>query len=435
MSAKGVRVLEVENGSAAAEIGLAPGDHVLAVNGHEIADELALKFYLSEELVDLCIRHSDGTEKKLQADLSNRISLGIKVEEFRTLTCNNRCLFCFVDQLPPGVRQNFKVKDDDYRLSFLHGNYITLTNLTEKELDRIIEQRLSPLYVSVHATEPELRTRMLGRRKVDDLDHKLRRLIQGGIRLHAQVVLMPGINDGEHLQKTVSDLYELYPGIETVAIVPLGISDHGRHKERLTPVTAAYSLKLIDRVSPWQIRFRAEIGRTFAYLSDEFYILGGAPLPRREFYDDFAQIEDGIGMLRNFLDGFDEELRRFRRTRPRLRGTLVTGKLFSSALRGCVRNFNRKLGTHLQVCEAENGFLGKSITVAGLLGGRDIVSALEGRDLGNFVIIPNEAVSRLDGILVDDLSPADISRIVGKPVYPSGRTVGDFFRLLRASES
>jgi putative radical SAM enzyme (TIGR03279 family) len=430
MSGRGVRVLEVERGSAAEEIGLAPGDHILAVDGHEITDELALKFYLSEEVVDLHIRHSDGVEEQLQADLSNRLSLGIRVEEFRTRTCNNHCLFCFIDQLPPGVRQNLKLKDDDYRLSFLHGNYITLTNLAQRELDRIIEQRLSPLYVSVHATEPELRSRMLGRKKVDDLEQKMKKLIRGGIKLHAQIVLMPEINDGEHLQKTVFDLYDLYPGVESVAIVPLGISDHSSHKERFTPVTPAYSLKLINQVSPWQIRFRAETGRTFAYLADEFYIQGGDGLPRTEFYDDFAQIEDGVGMVRDFLDEFDLEMRRRRCSRPTLHGTLVTGRLFSGFLRECVERFNRKFGTHLQVCTAENRFLGKSITVAGLLSGSDIVLALEGRDTGNFVIIPNEAVSRLDGILVDNLSPADISRKVGKPVYPSGRTVRDFFRLL-----
>lgn len=430
MSARGVKVLEVERGSAAAEMGLVPGDHILAVEGHEVADELALKFYLSEEVVNLHIRHSNGVEEQMQADLSDRVSLGIKVEEFRTRTCNNHCLFCFIDQLPPGVRQNLKLKDDDYRLSFLHGNYITLTNLTQRELDRITEQRLSPLYVSVHATEPELRARMLGRKKADDMEQKMKKLIQGGIRLHAQIVLMPQINDGDHLQKTVFDLYELYPGIQSVAIVPLGISDHGCHKECFIPVTPAYSLKLIDQVSPWQVRFRAEKGRTFAYLSDEFYIQGGADLPQTEFYDDFAQIEDGIGMVRNFLDEFDQELRKCRRTRPILRGTLVTGRLFSGILRECIERYNRKLGMHLQVCEAENRFLGKSITVAGLLGGRDIALALEGRDLGSFVIIPNEAVSRLDGILVDDLSPADISRMVGKPVFPSGRTVRDFFRLV-----
>jgi putative radical SAM enzyme (TIGR03279 family) len=430
MSGRGVKILEVERGSAAAEIGLAPGDLILAVDGHEIADELALKFYLSEEIVRLQIRHPDGAEARLQADLSNRTSLGIKVEEFRTRTCNNDCLFCFIDQLPPGVRQNLKVKDDDYRLSFLHGNYITLTNLAQRELDRIVEQRLSPLYVSVHATEPELRTRMLGRRKVDDLEQKMKKLIQGGIRIHAQIVLMPEINDGEHLQKTVFDLYDYYPGVESIAIVPLGISDHGSHRERFTPVTPAYSLQVIAQVSPWQTQFRAETGRTFAYLADEFYIQGGADLPQTEFYDDFAQIEDGIGMVRDFLDEFDEEMKRRRRDRPSLQGTLVTGRLFSGFLQDCAERFNRKFETRLQVCQAENQFMGKNITVAGLLSGKDIVSALNGREIGNFVIIPNEAVSRLDGILVDDLSPADISRIIGKPVYPSGRTMRDFFRLL-----
>jgi putative radical SAM enzyme (TIGR03279 family) len=271
---------------------------------------------------------------------------------------------------------------------------------------------------------------MLGRKKVDDLGGKLRTLIRGGIRLHAQIVLMPEINDGEHLQKTVSDLYDLYPGIESVAIVPLGLSDHGCHKEQFIPVTPAYSMRLIEQVSSWQVRFRAETGRTFAYLADEFYIQAGAVLPRIEFYDDLAQIEDGIGMVRSFLHEFDQQLRPRCRTRSVLQGTLVTGRLFSGVLRECIERFNRRFGTRLRVCEVENRFLGKGITVAGLLSGRDIIAALQGEEIGNFVIMPSEAVSRLDGILIDDLSLADISRIIGKPVYLSGKTVRDFFRLL-----
>ena len=191
--------------------------------------------------LDLFVRKADETEEHIKADLSETTALGVKVEDFRTRTCNNACLFCFIDQLPPGVRPGLKIKDDDYRLSFLHGNYITLTNLPDKELDRIIEQRLSPLYVSVHATDPDLRTRMLGRRKADDLDRKLEKLIEGRIQIHAQIVLMPQINDGAHLKKTVFDLYGLYPGIQSIAIVPLGLSDHGTIKDRFAPVTPAFS--------------------------------------------------------------------------------------------------------------------------------------------------------------------------------------------------
>jgi putative radical SAM enzyme (TIGR03279 family) len=430
MSARGIKVLEVGAGSVADEIGLEPGDQILAINDREVPDELALKFYLSEEFADLCVRRSNGIEEHLQADLSSRTELGIKVEEFRTLTCNNACLFCFIDQLPPGIRPSLRVKDDDYRLSFLHGNYITMTNLNERDLDRIIEQRLSPLYVSVHATDPDLRTRMLGRKKADNLGAKLGKLVRGGIQLHAQIVLMPKINDGLSLEKTIFDLRRLYPGIQSVAIVPVGLSDHGNAKDLFMPFTPGYSRELIRRAIRWQERFRARIGRTFAYLADEFYIQGGVEIPQRSYYDDFAQIEDGVGMVREFLDAFETELSRRRRFRAALEGTLATGRLFFPVLKRCVRRLNRKFGVGLKVCQIENRFLGGNITVAGLLAGQDILAALRGKDLGDFLIIPNEALSRTDGILVDNFSVKELSKSLGTPVYPGGRTVNEFFQVL-----
>jgi len=430
MTRVGIKVRKVEPGSIAGQIGLVPGDEILSVNSHPTPDELALKFWLAEERVELDVRKNDGTEKEFVLDLSDGIPLGVEVEDFRTRTCNNACLFCFIDQLPPGIRPGLRIKDDDYRLSFLHGNYITLTNLPERELDRIIEQALTPLYVSVHATDPELRTRILGRRKVDDLERKMRKLIDGGIRLNAQIVLMPGINDGKNLEKTVFDLYSYYPGVNSIAIVPLGLSDHGRPREVYQPVTAPYCRDLIELVAPWQHRFREQIDLTFAYLADEFYIQGEVPLPQAADYDDFAQVEDGVGMVRRFLDEFAAELARRRKARPQLCGTLVTGQLFYPFLRKCINAFNERFQSHLQVVEAKNRFMGESITVAGLLGGSDILAALESSSPGNFVIIPDEAVSRVDGILVDNLSPADLARSVGRPVHSSGRTMHDFFTLL-----
>jgi len=430
MPKKGVKILEVEAGSTAEEIGLQSGDEILSANGHDIPDELALQFYLSEESVDLLVRKPDGTENHLEADLAESTSLGVKVKDFRTQTCNNACLFCFIDQLPSGVRPGLMIKDDDYRLSFLHGNYITLTNLPEKEIARIIEQRLSPLYVSVHATDPAVRTRMLGRRKVDDLDRKLDKLIAGGIQIHAQVVLMPGINDGDQLKKTVFDLYKLYPGIQSIAVVPLGLSGHGVIKDRFQPVTPEFSRRLIQQAMPWQEQFRAETGKTFSYFADEFYIQAGVDLPGAGHYDDFAQIEDGVGMVRNFLDEFEAEIVRKRRFRGALSGTLATGRLFFPTLQSCVDRFNDRFGASLRARAIENRFMGKSITVAGLLAGQDFLHGLRTGDIGDFLLIPQEAISRVDGILIDDISPDELSRQLGKPVYPSGRTVHDLFRLL-----
>lgn len=430
MTPNGTKITNVRRGSVAEKAGLSPGDRILEANGHPTGDELALRFYLAENRLKLRVQKTDGVQKTVVLKLGEGTDPGLQTEEFKTRTCNNACLFCFVDQLPPGVRSGLRIKDDDYRLSFLHGNYITLTNTNEKELSRIIEQRLSPLYVSVHATEPDLRMLILGRKKMEDLNGKLNKLVQGGIRIHAQVVLMPGINDRDHLRKTVYDLYRFYPGVESVAIVPLGLSDYGKPRERLVPVTSSYCRDLIGSVAPWQAEFRSATGRTFACLADEFYIQGGLKIPGPEYYDDFSQIEDGVGMVRSFLDEFETCMTRRRKSLDGLTGTLVTGKLFASVLKRCTARFNRRFGSRLRVCAAENGFLGKSITVAGLLSGQDILTALNRKDPGQFVIIPGEAVSSAEGILLDNLSPDDLSAHLGKPVYPAGRTVRDFFSLL-----
>jgi putative radical SAM enzyme (TIGR03279 family) len=431
MSQKGIKILAVERGSLAESIGLAPGDRLLEADGHRIADELSLRFYLAGEIIDLLIQRTDGREERLEVDLSDRATLGVQVEEFRTRTCNNACLFCFVDQLPPGVRPSLRIKDDDFRLSFLHGNYITLTNLNTRDISRIIEHGLSPLYISVHATDPDLRARILGRKKADDLKRKIKKLVKYGIRLHAQIVLMPGMNDGKHLEKTVMDLHRYYPGVQSVAIVPLGLSDYGLPRDRLKPVTPAFCRRTIRQVKKWQDLFRSQTGKTFAYLADEFYIQGGVEIPEASHYDDFAQVEDGVGMVRSYLDAFESEWKRHRKLQLSLRGTLITGKLFYPILHTCISRFNRKFGSHLQVREAENIFMGKTITVAGLLAGQDILNVIGDEDPGDFIVIPHEAVSQTEGLLLDDFSLEDLSDSLGKPVFSSGPTVREFFRLLK----
>lgn len=431
MGTRGVHIIKVEPAGLGARVGLRPGDTILAVNGSPVEDELALRFYLADEQVALAVRSAAGEARRIDLDLAGG-SLGIEVEEFPTRTCNNACIFCFVDQLPKGVRPGLRVRDDDYRLSFLHGNYITLTNLAEADLERIVAHALSPLYVSVHATDPALRSRILGRRKPDDLAGKLRRLIAGGITIHAQIVLMPQINDGAHLRQTVLDLYDLYPGVRSVAIVPLGLSAHGKPRERLRPVTPAFSAELIRTVSAWQDAFRKKIGRTFAYLADEFYVLAGAPVPEAGHYDDFAQIEDGVGMVRRFLDDFDEALGRPYPVRPGLRGTLITGMLFEPFLAATAARCNRRYGLHLNVVAVPNRFLGGGITVAGLLSGGDIVAALRSAAPGNFVVVPDDALSRNEAVFLDDRTLSWAAQALERPVYRSGRCADDFFRLLGA---
>ena len=429
MTRRGVKIREVDPDSPAHAAGIVPGDEILVVNGRPVQDELGLKFYLAEERAVLELRKKDGQLKHVEVGLEEGVTLGIQVEDFRTRTCNNDCIFCFIKQLPASVRPSLLVRDDDYRLSFLHGNYITLSNLKDGDLDRIIEQALSPLYVSVHATDLELRTRILGRKKADNLIAKMRKLIEGGIRIHAQVVLMPGINDGTHLERTVGDLIPFYPGVKSLAVVPLGLSDHGLAHHQFTPVTSRFCREIVEQVTPWQQRFRRERGYGFVYLADEFYIQGGLSIPAAESYDDFGQIEDGVGMVRKFLDEFDFHLTRRRKRRPELCGTLVTGELFYPFLRDCTERLNRKLGACFQVVAVTNRFLGKGITVAGLLAGRDIAETLAGRTLGACVIIPNDAVSQVEGIFVDDMPPSRLAVLIGKPVIPSGHSMRDFFRV------
>jgi len=431
MSKTGIKVIEIAPGSAADRIGIKPGDMLLTVNSHEIADELALRFYLHEkERAVLCWRQAGGAIRRGTINTEEAMDPGVIVEEFATRRCSNACIFCFVDQLPPEARPALRVKDDDYRLSFLYGNYVTLTNVTEKDIARIVEQRLSPLYVSVHATDPELRARVLGRMKADNLEKKLTRLVRGGVRIHTQVVLMPGINDGDRLEKTVMDIYRFHPGVESVAIVPLGLSDYAPCENGLRPATPAFSRALIRRVNKWRQSFISRSHNAFVYAADEFYLLAGEAIPESDYYEDFAQIEDGVGMVRHFLDDFTASAARRRKPLTGLDGTLVTGKLFFPVLERCIAELNRRTGAKLTVCAAENRFLGKRVTVAGLLSGRDILAALRSRDNGGFIIIPGEALAFDNRLLLDGMTLKDLSRELGIPVYSGGRSAGEFSKTI-----
>lgn len=430
MPSPGIEILEIIPGSAADKLGIVPGERILTANDHEITDELALRFYFADERVVLRLRRANGSIRRVRINTDEIGDFGVRVAEFPTRRCGNACMFCFVDQLPPGVRSNLLIKDDDYRLSFLYGNYVTLTNTTRKDIDRIIAQHLSPLYVSVHATDPELRARILGRKKTDDLAGKLARLVQGGVRIHAQIVLMPGVNDGAQLEKTIFDLYRLHPGVESVAIVPVGISDHVPPDRRLCPVTPSFSRALLRRIHRWRRQFIESSGSAFVFPADEFQLLAGESIPECDYYEDFFQIEDGIGMVRNFLDDFAASMARQRKPAMNLNGTLVTGELFFPVLKRSIQEWNLQTGAELKVCAIENHFLGKRINVAGLVAGRDILMTLRGKHCGDFVIIPGEALSFGNQLFLDDLTMKDLKRELRVPVYSGGRTVKDFFRLM-----
>jgi putative radical SAM enzyme (TIGR03279 family) len=417
-----LRVLSVEPGSVAERIGLKAGDEIHELNGRPLLDVIDFQFNAANIGRRTTIRTQD---RKITFVRREWESFGLEFEAIEPMTCKNQCVFCFVHQNPKHVRRSLHIKDEDYRLSFLFGNYLTLTNVNEAEMERIIEQRLSPLYVSVHATEPELRRRLLGIDEYDGFMAKVDRLAEAGIQMHGQVVLCPGLNDGAHLERTIEDFRRFYPKTASLAIVPVGLTDHRNNLPVLKPFTAGYARELIAHVSGIQKRLKQELGTPFAWLGDEFYIMAGAKIPPASHYADFPQMENGVGMVRTFLTQWKAAMRR--KTPPgSASGTVCTGKVFYPYLKDCVD----RLGMDLKVVAVESKFWGSGIGVAGLLTGSDFIAALKGRVHGDFVVIPSECMVGDDYLFLDDLTNKDVERELGVQVVPSGYDARDFVKFV-----
>jgi putative radical SAM enzyme (TIGR03279 family) len=416
-------IRHIEPDSPAAALGIRAGEDLVSINGNRIRDVLDYHFYVADGEIEIVIAPpSGGAPKRLRAQLEPGQDLGLSLDAMKTRLCGNECVFCFIDQVPKGMRQTLYVKDEDYRLSFLHGNFVTLTNMKDSEIERVITQRLSPLYVSVHSTNAETRQRLLRPRRDCDILAVIDRLIEGGITLHTQVVLCPGFNDGADLDATIDDLVGRWPGVQSLAVVPLGLTDH---REGLLPVLDPFTVedarRLLDQSVPRQKRYRREIGATFLYLADELYRLLGVDPPPVSQYDGYPQLENGIGMTRHFLT----RLRRTRRLFPEAakrgerRFTLVTGSLFEPILRPAFEEAlaRTKEAVEVQVIGCANRFFGSSVTVAGLLTGSDIASGIDGRDLGDRVYFPPATLND-DGIFLDDMRPEDLERRFAVPFQP-----------------
>ncbi|HUU55335.1 MAG TPA: DUF512 domain-containing protein [Armatimonadota bacterium] len=400
--------------SPAARAGIAAGDRVIRVNGRAPRDYIEYRYLGAEPRVSLVVENGVGERRRVQITKAVDEDLGLRFTQDvfdGIMTCRNQCPFCFVAQLPRGLRPGLYVRDDDYRLSFLHGNFITLTNLTPADRARIARLHLSPLYVSVHATEPEVRKRMFGRPTVDVLG-EMRRLSRKGVEFHAQVVVCPGINDGDHLERTVRDLAALYPGVRSIGVVPVGLTKHRRRKGPIRPVTAKLAGDLIEGVHGWQREFVGSLGTRLVFAGDELYLSTGAPLPGRAHYEGFPQLGNGIGCARQFLDGVGRI--RPPKLRRRVRVTLVTGEMAA----GLVEKLAAKLkagDVRVEVCVVRNGLLGGSVTTAGLLAGGDIARALRRREKADLVIAAGTAVRGGEGF-IDGMSLEELSRDVGAPV-------------------
>jgi putative radical SAM enzyme (TIGR03279 family) len=437
--AKGVKIIEVEPTSIAAELELEPGDRVWTINGRRVRDALDFKFLTSgEEELRLEIVKASGEEWDLEVEKELSEEWGIDFEPMTPRQCGNDCLFCFIQQNPPGSRESLWVRDEDIRFSFMYGNYTTLTTITKSEIDRVIEQRLTPQYVSVHATDLDLRAYLLGVEKRDDVLAKIRHFIDHGIEVHAQVVLCPGLNDGVQLEKTIRDLAALHPGLVSTAIVPLGITDRHKYRDKLTPVTDEYCGTIIDQVTPLQDELRARLGTSFAFLGDEFYIRSGRPIPPRSHYrivrtagaeeDTYPQIEDGVGMVRQFFEEHARRMQRLGRRRKkgqftedearRINGTLATGLIFYPMLAKAVEEMNARYGTRLRVAAVENQFFGAGVTVAGLLSGVDFLGARE-KFGGDFLMIPPDCYRQHDLRFLDGMT---VGELAGELALPIKRT-------------
>ncbi len=416
-----VRVLSVEAGSLAARIGLKAGDEILELNGNPILDVIDFQFKAATIGRRTTIRTQD---RKLTFVRREWETFGLELEAIEPMVCKNQCVFCFVHQNPKNVRRSLHIKDEDYRLSFLFGNYLTLTNVHEDEMQRIIDQRLSPLYISVHATEPELRTILLGNAEYDGIIEKIERLTSAGITLHCQVVLCPGLNDGVHLERTIDDLLKFHPGVASLAIVPVGLTDHRRNLPELRPFTPEYARDLIANMAPVQRKLRRKIGSPFAFIGDEIYIMAGVQIPSSRHYADFPQIENGVGMVRAFLTQFDAAMRK--KPSGRASGTVCTGKVFYPFLKECID----RLGMDLKTVAVESKFWGGGIGVAGLLTGSDFIQALKGSVYGDFVVLPSESMIGDDYLFLDDLRLRDVETELGVEVVPSGYDAADFVRLM-----
>jgi len=389
----------------------------MEMNGQPVRDVLDYQFYIHDEKIRFIVKDKSGKTRAVSFRKAFEADLGIELPEIRPRRCHNKCIFCFVDQLPSGMRKSLYFKDEDYRLSFLRGNYITLTDLREGEIERIIRQRLSPLYVSVHSTDEAVRKRLLGRQEIPNITGMISRLARGGIKLHCQLVVCPGINDDHTLRRSVEDLSQFLPAVQTVAVVPVGLTDHREGLPEVRSVGPDKALSLIQEVEVWHRAFRKRFGWGFVYLADEIFLMVGKKLPSAEYYDGFPQVENGVGMVRHFLDQFEQRQGRYPARLPRPKAiTLITGLASAPFMRGVVVKRLSEIGNlmvHLVV--VPNRFFGGGVSVSGLLTGSDILETFGDHSPQGTAILPPDCLND-EGLFLDNLSVADLEGELGVEV-------------------
>jgi putative radical SAM enzyme (TIGR03279 family) len=423
--------------SIAAEIGFEPGDSIVAVNGQKPRDLIDYQFLCADEFLELEVLDAKGKTHKLEIEKEYDEDLGV---EFETalfdglIQCNNRCPFCFIDQQPPGKRETLYLKDDDYRLSFLYGSYLTLTNLTQKEWDRIEQMRLSPLYVSVHATEPEVRIRLLKNLRAGKILEQIKWFQERRLQIHAQVVVCPGINDGEHLERTLLDLAKFHtgniPAVASVAVVPVGLTRFRPAEDELIAVTAEKAREVIEQVQKIQVLLSKGKGGPKAkkqksksrciWLADEWFLIAGLDLPSAGDYEDYPQIGNGVGSIRQFIQQFETAFEKLQpmQVEPERKLVWVVGNAVEKAFEPIVQQLNQIPGLSVNMAALCSRYWGQSITVTGLLTGQDLLEALQGRDLGNGILLPSVMLKQGEPRFLDDMTVEQLASLLKTRILP-----------------
>ena len=428
-----VRITSVEPGSPARRARIHKGDTLISINGNAITDVLDYRFYMTDEHLEILLCDQEKKLRTVVVEKDEYDDLGLEFETYlmdRQMGCKNACIFCFVDQTPPGMRKSLYFKDDDTRMSFLFGNYTTLTNLKEGDIQRIIKMHISPINISIQTMNPALRVQMMKNPFAGESLKFVRMLTEGGIKINTQIVLCPGYNDGEQLEYSLSELAKLGPNVQSIAVVPVGLT---RYREKLTPLRGFFpqeAVEVVKTMERWGEYFCKEYGTRTAYASDEFYILAGKDFPPYEFYEDFAQLENGVGMMTLMQHDFTQALKeaQLEQSPAAHRCTIATGQLAYPMMQDFAERVQQAFPhVQVQVKKIRNDFWGPTITVAGLITGQDLLAQLEGLDLGSELLIPANMLRHEQDRFLDDLTLEQVQETLGVPVLP---VENDAFELL-----
>lgn len=416
----GHKIQKVIPFSIADQLEIEAGDRLLRINGKKIKDIFDYQFYIHEEYIVLLIEKPNKEQWELEIEKEEGEDIGLEFAESlmdQYQSCRNKCMFCFIDQMPPGMRETLYFKDDDARLSFLQGNYITLTNMSEEDIDRIILYKLSPINISVHTTNKELRCQMLSNRFAGDVLSKIKRLYEGKIEMNSQIVLCKGYNDKIELEHTIEDLSMYYPYMKSLSVVPVGLTKYRKGLTALEKFTKSDAIEVLDLIERWQEKLYKKYGTRFVHASDEWYLTANRPIPQEEYYEGYGQIENGVGMVRSFIDEVEEALS-FIQTDEKVRNvSLVTGVLAAPILEEMLKKIKEKFRClNFQVYGIKNEFFGEDITVAGLLTGQDIIKQLQGKWLGDVLLLPSVLLRSKEDVLLDDKRVSDIQNALQIPI-------------------